>query len=77
MPVAHSDLKSSDLIIAVKESEHRPLLRALFPDWEEQVEYWEIHDLDCAAPDEALPILQQHVDTLWSRIKASLNADEG
>ena len=57
-----------DLIVAVKEAEHRPLLKRNFPAWAERVEYWHVHDLDCATPNEALPELAAKVEELVSRL---------
>ena len=65
-----SDLERSDLVVAVKESEHRPLLREHFPAWAESVEYWHIDDLDCAVPAEALPVLEDHVRALVDRLRS-------
>src|SRR5262249_23192787 len=53
--VSEADLAQADLIVAVKEAEHCPLLRERFPAWEDRVEYWHIHDLDCATPRDVLP----------------------
>ena len=63
------DLRRAKLTIAVKETEHRPLMRETFPDWENRIEYWEVHDLDLAPPNEALPQLRQHVDSLFERLQ--------
>ena len=68
-PLEESDLSSSQLVIAVKEAEHRPLMRRKFPHWEDRVEYWQVHDLDFASPDEALPQLQQLVELLVNRLR--------
>ena len=38
-------LEEADLIVAVKEAEHRPLLAERFPGWEDRIEYWYVHDL--------------------------------
>ena len=62
------DLAHATLTIAVKETEHRPLMRQNFPDWEERIEYWEAHDLDFAPAHEALPQLRQLVDSLFERL---------
>ena len=62
------DLQQSDLVVAVKEAEHRPLLQGLFPDWADSVEYWHIDDLDCATPTEALPALESQVRALVDRL---------
>ena len=66
--LAEDDLVQAALAIAVKESEHRPLMRQQFPEWEERIEYWEVHDLDVATADEALPLLRQHVESLVERL---------
>ena len=65
------DLTKSELVIAVKESEHRKMMADLFPEWEDAVEYWHVHDLDCAEPEEALPILEDRVRDLVDRLAAS------
>ena len=63
-----SDLARSDLVIAVKEAEHRPMLQELFPLWANIVEYWQVDDLDCATADEALPVLDGQVRALVERL---------
>ena len=59
LQLERADLERASRIIALKEAEHRPLMRRMFPDWEERVEYWHVHDLDVAAPDSAIPLLEQ------------------
>ena len=59
---------AADLVVAVKESEHRPAMTDLFPDWADQVEYWDIDDLDCAEAAEALPVLEDAVQMLAARL---------
>jgi hypothetical protein len=44
------------------------MMADLFPDWEDAVGYWHVHDLDCAGPEEALPILESHVQDLVDRL---------
>jgi protein-tyrosine phosphatase len=63
-----SDLQGANLTIAVKEAEHRPLMAIQFPDWEDRIEYWHVHDLDCASPAQALPQLRALVDQLLDRL---------
>jgi protein-tyrosine phosphatase len=53
-----TDFETSKLIIALKEKEHRPLMRRHHPAWEKKIEYWHVHDLDCATPEEALPEIE-------------------
>ena len=59
-----TDLEQADRTIALKESEHRPLMQQQFPDWERRIEYWQVHDIDCAAPHESLPLLRRLLDDL-------------
>jgi len=59
-----SDLRRARRVVAVKEAEHRPLLRERFAGWENRVEYWAIDDIDCALPDTSLALLEHHVGQL-------------
>ncbi len=68
--VREEDLRSAHHIVAVKEAEHRPLLARHFPAWVERIEYWHIHDLDCAGPDVALCELAACVEALLERLTA-------
>ena len=67
-----ADLERADLIVAVKEAEHRLLMMRRFPEWADRVEYWHVHDLDCATSDQALPQLEQQVVALVERLHAPL-----
>ncbi len=69
--VSEEDLEQSDLVIAVKEAEHRPLLERLHPAWANRVEYWHVHDLDAATPEVALAELEQAIKALVQRLAAS------
>ncbi len=66
--VSEADLAGSDLVIAVKEAEHRPLLGSRYPGWEERVEFWHVHDLDQATPEEALVEIEEAVEELVVRL---------
>jgi protein-tyrosine phosphatase len=68
LPLTEDDLKSADHIVAVKEAEHRPLVSAKFPAWCDRIEYWHVHDLDCATPDNAFPHLETELIRLLERL---------
>jgi protein-tyrosine phosphatase len=68
-PAREEDFALAHHIVAVKEAEHRPLMVECFPRWAERVEYWHIHDIDCALPDAALPELERHVRSLLERLR--------
>lgn len=59
--LSRTDLERAHRVIAVKEVEHRPLMKQLFPDWENRIEYWAVHDLDAATPDVSVPLLERRV----------------
>ncbi len=63
------DLANADFVVAVKEAEHRPLMRERFGQWEHRLDYWNIHDIEDAAPAEALKLLAQEVQTLLRRFR--------
>jgi protein-tyrosine phosphatase len=70
-PLTHSDLASADIVVAVKEREHRAPMVEQFPEWADRVIYWSIDDLDFAQPDEALPLLEEHVRRLVEDLQAA------
>lgn len=69
-PLCLADLAGADLVIGVKEAEHRAMIAQQFPSWMDRVEYWQIDDLDCAGPEEALPVLEAKVRELVERLQA-------
>jgi protein-tyrosine phosphatase len=68
--VTVADLANADLVIAVKEAEHRAMMVEQFPLWADQIEYWHIDDIDCAEPEDSLPILEEHIRALITRLRA-------
>jgi protein-tyrosine phosphatase len=69
LQVVEADLERADLIVALKEAEHRPLLRDRFPPWEGRVRFWHVHDTDAGTVQEALAGIECEVRTLvaWLR----------
>jgi protein-tyrosine phosphatase len=68
--LSETDLENADLVIAVKEAEHRPMMRRQFPAWIERIEYWHVDDIDCATPDESLAACESCVQVLVERLAA-------
>ncbi|MBF2016349.1 MAG: low molecular weight phosphatase family protein [Rivularia sp. T60_A2020_040] len=62
------DFQKFDLIIAVDESEHRPLMQERFLQWMDNIEYWLIHDIGETSPQEALGELEQKVLKLIEKL---------
>jgi protein-tyrosine phosphatase len=62
--VTYGDLRKADLIVALKEVEHRPLLDRKFPGWSSQTRFWHVHDVADLEPDRALEQMEQLVAKL-------------
>jgi len=60
--------ETADLVIALKEEEHRVPIETRFADYQDKVTYWSIHDEDVMKPSDILPLLEHQlihfVDTL-------------
>lgn len=69
-PIAltEADLHAAHLVIALKQTEHKPLLQQRFPDWAERVDYWQVDDIEDADPALALPQIETAVVALLSRL---------
>ena len=63
-----ADFNAADHVVAVKAAEHRSLLQSTFPELIGRVEFWGVHDLDCAGPDVAMPHLEREVSSLIDRL---------
>jgi protein-tyrosine phosphatase len=72
LAVAEDDLRGADLVVALKEAEHRPLLERKHPSWSDRVEYWHVHDLDCAPAEQALAVLEREVRAVAARLATGL-----
>jgi protein-tyrosine phosphatase len=68
---ALADFLTADLVVAVKRAEHEPLISANFPQRLAVVEFWDVHDLDCASPEEAILCLRTLVLELLDRLSKS------
>lgn len=68
--VQDQDFRDADLIIALDEAEHRPIMQQRFPQWAARTEYWSVGDLwTDTPPDEALRAIEIHVHKLIDRLK--------
>ncbi len=62
------DLAAANLIIAMKEAEHRAYLEDNFSSWADKIEYWNVHDVDVAPVDEALSHIERQLYALIQRL---------
>lgn len=69
--VSVNDFTRADLIIALKESEHRPMILRAFPEWDQKVRYWDVSDVGDIPPERALPAIEKLVRSLLAELKAA------
>jgi protein-tyrosine phosphatase len=62
------DFRAADLIIALDEDEHRPMMRERFPAWEKEIDYWLVHDLDQWEAEMALSLIEREVRQLVNQL---------
>ncbi len=60
--------RRADLIVALHEPEHRPMIRRRFPAWEPSITWWEVPDLGDMPPSEAFFLMEARVRDLLSRL---------
>ena len=65
------DLAAADRIIAVKAAEHQSIVNAQFSAWRDVVEYWHVHDLDCATPSQTFAHLEQELNQLLTGLSVA------
>lgn len=68
--LSESDLGSADLVVALKEAEHRPVLESRFPGWPGRIRYWHVSDIDSCQPAEALREIERLVRALVGELGA-------
>lgn len=66
--LAIEDLTSANRIIALKEAEHRPLMLARYPGWEDRIQYWHVHDIDGTLPEVAMGEIESLVQKLVTEL---------
>ena len=63
-PCTPIDFDDANLVIALKEAEHRSLIERRFPQFADRVVYWHIHDIDFMQPSIALAMIDDQVKGL-------------
>jgi protein-tyrosine phosphatase len=66
--VSEADFQRAARVIAVKELEHRPLMADLHPARENQITYWQVHDLDFSPPEEGVAGIEANVNALLAEL---------
>lgn len=69
--IAESDLEGADLVVALKDAEHRPMIVQAFPHWEKRIVFWDVTDLPDEQPEVALPAIEVEVERLVGSLRAA------
>jgi protein-tyrosine phosphatase len=69
LPASEADFAAADLIVALDEDEHRPMMRTRFPVWEKKIVYWLVHDLDQWDTKTALTEIESQVNRLAKKLR--------
>jgi protein-tyrosine phosphatase len=59
--LSEEDLTGAEVIIALKDDEHRPMMRTMFPAWVERVVFWDVGDQPEVRPEDGLPEIERQV----------------
>ena len=70
-PCAPADFDQAQLVVALKEAEHRPLVEQRFPQAVSRVIYWHVDDVELAHPSIALATIDDQIDRLVSTLRLS------
>jgi protein-tyrosine phosphatase len=68
LSLSEADLAAADLIIAVSDAEHRPMVMRAFPHWAPRITFWAVEDLHLTPVDDALTVLEREVRALVTRL---------
>ena len=66
--VSEQDLLAADVIVALKQDEHRPMIRKAFPAWEGRIIFWDVGDQPEVRPEDSLPEIEKQVISLIEEI---------
>jgi len=64
-PKIHAGMR----LIALSETEHRPMVTRLFPEVLDAVEFWKVEDVDFESPEKAIAIMKESVERCIQKYK--------
>jgi len=63
-PCSLADFDKAQFVVALNESEHRPMIERRFPELGDRITYWDVDDVELAPPSEALAMIDDLVEEL-------------
>ena len=71
LQVQEQDFQQAALVIALKETEHRPYVSTRYPAWVDAIEYWHVHDGNPTPAYNPLTEIEREVRRLIQRLSPS------
>jgi len=71
LPALLHEFEQYDVVIALYEDEHRPMIEARYRDHQHRVRYWQVPDVPLALPGAALPMIEVEVLRLLEELAES------
>jgi low molecular weight protein-tyrosine phosphatase len=68
------DFESADLIVALSDAEHRPLMLERYADWHARTEFWNVEDIGVTPSPVALAAVQERIEALIGRLTSDTRA---
>jgi protein-tyrosine phosphatase len=62
--LTQGDLVRAHRAVALRRDEHRALMSLQHPEWADQIEYWDVRDIDELEAELALPRIETQVEEL-------------
>ena len=69
-----ADFEFADLIVALSDAEHRPLMLERYADWHTRTEFWDVEDVGVTPSQVALAAIQERVESLIVGLRAQAKA---
>ena len=67
--VTEADLHAADVVVAVDEAAHRPMVQQQFPAWEDKIRFWLVKDLGEEDGVDPIAQLEHRVQQLFDELK--------
>jgi len=71
-PCALTDFDFANLVIALKDAEHRPLIERRFPQFADRIVYWHVDDVEFLQPSIALAMIDDQVNSLLLSLRSEV-----
>ena len=72
LQLEEKDLLASNLIIALDQHDHQPMMAKQFPTWADRITYWDVPDLNMMDSENALSAIEKNIYSIIEDVRSSL-----